>query len=319
MKYIKSLMLLAVAMPFFASCSDDDDVNTAECTVGFESAALTYSEATSDYVNIPIAVKGHRNGPVRVTIETAPYGESPAEEGVNYMITDKTLNLNADTLENGVINVEMKVIDDYIMNADRQFELTVKVADGAEITTDKTVVTLTDNDGDPYTAFEGRWYFNAIAINTQTGGQSEVRRAITITTADPSYTDYRQKLYCSAFNLCGQSETLSLNFNWQYDESSQTGILALEAAGNNRTVGNIQYDEETSLPMYVYLSPNGSSITTGYVTGQWQFTETGIPQSIELPSSYFTMVLADYTPLGGDYIGQLGYVGVFANITLTRE
>ncbi len=312
-------MLLAVAMPFFASCSDDDDVNTRDCTVGFESTALTYSEATSDYVNIPIAVTGHRNGPVRVTIETAPYGESPAEEGVNYMITDKTLNLNADTLENGVINVELKIIDDYIMNADRQFSLTVKVADGAEVTTDETIVTLTDNDGDPYTAFEGRWYFNAIAIDPQTGGQSEVRRAITITTADPSYTDYRQRLYCSAFNLCGQNETLSLSFLWQYDESSQAGVLALEAAGDNSILGNIQYDEETTLPMYMYLSPNGSNIVPGYVPGQWQFTETGISQSIDLSSPYFVMVLADYTPLGGEYINQLGYVGVFTNITLTRE
>ena len=114
-------MLLALALPFFASCSDDDDVNTAECTVGFESAALTYSEATSDYVNIPIAVKGHRNGPVRVTIETAPEGATPAVEGENYMITDKTLNLNADTLSTGTINVELKIINDNEINDDRSF------------------------------------------------------------------------------------------------------------------------------------------------------------------------------------------------------
>ena len=30
MKYIKSFMLLALALPFFASVSEDDDVNTAE-------------------------------------------------------------------------------------------------------------------------------------------------------------------------------------------------------------------------------------------------------------------------------------------------
>lgn len=311
MKYIKSLVLLAVAMPFFASCSDDDDVNTRDCTVGFESTALTYSEATSDYVNIPIAVTGHRNGPVRVTIETAPYGESPAEEGVNYMITDKTLNLNADTLENGVINVELKIIDDYIMNADRQFSLTVKVADGAEVTTDETIVTLTDNDGDPYTAFEGRWYFTA--VDAFSG--SEIRRQVTITSADPSYTDYRQRLYCSAFNLCGQSETLSLNFNWQYDESSQSGMLALEAAGDESHVGYYQYDETTSLPLDVWLTPNGSSIGTGYITGEWQFTETGIPQSIELVSPYIMMVTVDQTALGGG----LGAFGAFANIVLSRE
>ena len=70
----------------------------------------------------------------------------------------------------------MKVIDDYIMNADRQFSLTVKVADGAEITTSKTVVTLTDNDGDPYTAFQGRWYFNAIDAFTGNTVKKQVNR-----------------------------------------------------------------------------------------------------------------------------------------------
>ena len=305
-------MLLALALPFFASCSDDDDVNTAECTVGFESAALTYSEATSDYVNIPIAVKGHRNGPVRVTIETAPEGATPAVEGENYMITDKTLNLNADTLENGVINVELKIIDDYIMNADRQFSLTVKVADGAEITTSKTVVTLTDNDGDPYTAFQGRWYFNA--IDAFTG--NTVKKQVTITTADPEYTDYRQRFYCSAFNLCGYSETMTLNFQWMYDEGSKTGMIGLEAVGDANVAGYYQYDENTQLPLNIWTTPNGSSIGTGYFTGQWQFTDTGILQTIELASPYMMMITSEMSATGSP-----GYsaFGVFANITLTRE
>lgn len=82
MKNIKLLMLMLAALPFFASCSDDDDVNTRECTVGFSGDAISVDE-TAGYVQIPITVSGHRNGPVRVKIESAAVGEDGAVEGEN--------------------------------------------------------------------------------------------------------------------------------------------------------------------------------------------------------------------------------------------
>ena len=162
---------MAAALPFFTSCSEDDnEVNTRECTVGFESKAVTLDE-TAGYGQIPIAVSGHRNGPVRVTIEAAPTGTETAVEGILYMITDKTLNLNQDTLTTGTINVEEKFIDDSETNDDRQFTLTITSAEGAEITTQQTTVTISDNDGDFYRAFAGTWTITAMPPVTNPAGR----------------------------------------------------------------------------------------------------------------------------------------------------
>lgn len=139
-------LLAALAVPFFASC-DDDDVNSAECTVGFTSSQMTVSEFTEGYVNIPIAIDGRRNGPVHITVSSEGTGSTPAVEGENYAITDKTLNFNADTLSTGTVNVEMRLIDDYVMNADRQFTLTITSVEGATVETSQITVTITDNDG----------------------------------------------------------------------------------------------------------------------------------------------------------------------------
>ena len=47
MKHIKIYMLLAIALPFIWSCSDNgDDINTGQCTVGFASEEVEINEAT---------------------------------------------------------------------------------------------------------------------------------------------------------------------------------------------------------------------------------------------------------------------------------
>ena len=127
-------MLLAIALPFIWSCSDNgDDINTGQCTVGFASEEVEINEATSGYTNIPINVSGLRNGAVKIKIEAAPVGENGAVEGKHYFITDKTLNINADTLSTGTLNVEVKTLDDNVINDPRQFTLTIVSAKGAEI------------------------------------------------------------------------------------------------------------------------------------------------------------------------------------------
>ena len=114
-------MLLAV-VSLFAACSDDDvKINSnQDCTVGFANTELTVSEPAG-YVSIPINVTGKRNGNVQMTIETAPVGTNGAVEGVNYLITDKTLNLNTDTLSSTSLDLELQLIDDNDINEDRRF------------------------------------------------------------------------------------------------------------------------------------------------------------------------------------------------------
>ena len=68
MKYIKLFMLL-VAATVFAACSDDDSWNSKEVTVGFDNPTLSIKE-NSGLVNIPINVKGLRNGDIALAINT---------------------------------------------------------------------------------------------------------------------------------------------------------------------------------------------------------------------------------------------------------
>lgn len=299
-------LLAALAVPFFASC-DDDDVNSAECTVGFTSSQMTVSEFTEGYVNIPIAIDGRRNGPVHITVSSEGTGSTPAVEGENYAITDKTLNFNADTLSTGTVNVEMRLIDDYVMNADRQFTLTITSVDGATVETNQITVTIADNDDNFYEAFAGQWYFNATNYNGV-----QIKRPITITSAsDPNDEAYGNLLYGTASNLCGAGETISLIFQWMYDDAAGLGLFGLQASGS--TIG--MYGG--TYPIQLYLSPNLSNIYTGTLVSQWEVSETGIPQTIVLDNSYFLMVCVDRSAVNPNY--GLSLLDAFMNITLTRE
>ncbi len=304
-------MLLAVATPFFTSCSEDDnDVNTRECTVGFESNAVTIDE-TAGYAQIPIAVSGHRNGPVRVVIEAAPAGTENAVEGTHYMITDKTLNLNADTLSTGTINVEVKVIDDREINDDRQFTLTITSAEGAEITTQQTTVTISDNDGDFYRAFAGTWTINAKEpVTNDEGyvvGEQDYTADVEITAAsenDPDYENYLSASSVGMFNI-GISVDCNWRFHYTFDMDSMQGTLGFvlgDLIASYGGVYNWTWGTDT---------PDGQSITwQGEVTATWTLSESGgVPDTITFPEGA-TLYLVD---------PNFGWFSAIYDITMTRQ
>ena len=304
-------MLLAVATPFFTSCSEDDnDVNTRECTVGFESNAVTIDE-TAGYAQIPIAVSGHRNGPVRVVIEAAPAGTENAVEGTHYMITDKTLNLNADTLSTGTINVEVKVIDDREINDDRQFTLTITSAEGAEITTQQTTVTISDNDGDFYRAFAGTWTINAKEpVTNDEGyviGEQDYTANVEITAAsenDPDYENYLSASSVGMFNI-GISVDCNWRFHYTFDMDSMQGTLGFvlgDVIASYGGVYNWTWGTDT---------PDGQNITwQGEVTATWTLSESGgVPDTITFPEGA-TLYLLD---------PNFGWFSAIYDITMTRQ
>lgn len=304
-------MLLAVATPFFTSCSEDDnDVNTRECTVGFESNAVTIDE-TVGYAQIPIAVSGHRNGPVRVVIEAAPAGTENAVEGTHYMITDKTLNLNADTLSTGTINVEVKVIDDREINDDRQFTLTITSAEGAEITTQQTTVTISDNDGDFYRAFAGTWTINAKEpVTNDEGyviGEQDYTANVEITAAsenDPDYENYLSASSVGMFNI-GISVDCNWRFHYTFDMDSMQGTLGFvlgDVIASYGGVYNWTWGTDT---------PDGQNIIwQGEVTATWTLSESGgVPDTITFPEGA-TLYLLD---------PNFGWFSAIYDITMTRQ
>lgn len=294
---------MAALLPFFTSCSEDEDVNTTECTVGFESDAIRISEPAG-ITQIPINVSGYRNGPVKVVIETESVGENGAIEGTHYRITDKTLNLNADTLSTGVINVEVQVIDDSEVNDDRQFKLKITSVEGANVVIAETIVTIVDNESDPYSAFGGQWYFNA----TNSEGK-QVKVPMTITAAEEGEYGYESILTGTTEGLCGANEKLTWTIEWLYDDAAGEGALSLIAAGEGTKVGD--YDPYT-LHFFLYNPPFEGSIGTGTVDAPWAITEKSIPTTITFDTTYgLIVVAADDT---GFYLFDY-----FENISLTRE
>lgn len=166
MKFIKLFMLLAV-VSVFAACSSDDDYNTNETTVSFASDAITTKESAG-IINIPIKVTGLRNGSVNVTVKAEEVGANPAKEDVNYLITSKNINLNADDAETATMNVEIKIVDDDEINENRTFKLTIINANGAQIG-DKasTTITIRDNDAAFYEKFFGKWTLSGTMENSE--------------------------------------------------------------------------------------------------------------------------------------------------------
>ena len=302
-------MLLAIALPFFWSCSDDEEAtNTEQCTVGFASNAITVEE-TAGYVQVPITVSGHRNGPVRLTIETATVGDEGAVEGTHYTITDKTLNLNSDTLSTGTINVEVKVIDDSEINNDRQFTLTIASAEGAEVTTSQTTVTIADNDADNdadfYKAFAGTWTFSATDIKGST-----TSFPVTITAAAEGSTDYEKVLTCEASSILGAGETYSWKLEYSFDKESMTGQLGLVCG-----------EEISYMPDYGYhlmwlFSPvdDMNSIYQGVFPIDWSLTEAGtVPNTLTFDPAFCIWLYVRTDD------GQQDYMDIYSNVTLTRN
>ena len=303
MKKIKLFMLMVAVLPFFVSCSEDD-VNTEECTVGFASNAITVEE-TAGYVQVPITVSGHRNGPVRLTIETATVGDKGAVEGTNYTITDKTLNLNSDTLSTGTINVEVKVIDDSKINDDRQFTLTIASAEGAEIIASQTTVTIADNDADFYKAFVGTWTFSATASDG-----SKTSFPVTVTAAAEGTTDYEKVLTCEASNILGAGETYSWKFEYSFDKLSKKGQLGLVCGEEISYISDYGYHL-----MWAYSPVDDmNSLYQGVFPIDWSLTEEGtVPSTLTFDPAFciWLYVVTDN--------GQQGYMDIYSNVTLTRN
>ncbi len=283
MKYLKLFILMAVAVPFFASCSDDDELNSQPCTVGFESATVEFSESASGYVNVPIAVNGHRNGPVRVTIEAAQTGDNPAIEGQHYKITDKTLNLNADTLSTGTMNVEILIVDDTDINPDRQFTLTITSAEGAEISTQQTVVTIKDNDGDIYQSIGGTWKLTATSLATG----STVTHNINLVTVGENDPDYESVITAEMSNISGNGENISWPMTYTFDEATGKGTFSFMTGP--------QIGEVAGYPL-LWLADigDGNWYSEVTMTAEWELTEDGrVPNTITFDPGVGLVLYAD--------------------------
>ena len=268
MKYIK-LLTLAVMTSLFAACSNDDmEYNTEEgVVVEFEQTTMQVRE-NENVFNVPVKVTGKRNGNIQLKITTAETGENPAKDGTNYVVTDKTLNLNPDTLSSGVINVEIRTLDDGESNNDRTFTVTIAEANGAEIGAAKTAtITILNNDGF-YEAMMGDWTMTGYDAN---GSQFSYDVKLSGPT-DPTDPDYEKTLTATVTNMLGGGETLTFPFEYTFDVMSHSGQIVWYI--DDSVVSHLQ--DGTPLT-FMYLGTDGYVYNNSSFKGTWSLGPNGEP------------------------------------------
>lgn len=219
MKYIKLFMLMA-AVTLLGACSSDDDSwnSAADVTVGMQSQTMTVSEGKGIF-NVPVVVNGETNGNVFVTVEVEEVGTNPAKEDVNYIVTDKTINIT-----DGTGNVEIETVDDDDINDPRTFKVTIVDAKGAKISENaSTTISLKDNDAEFYSKLQGKW-----KMSYEEDSQAD-SWDVTITGAtDENDPDYNKYLYVSG--MMGQPWTTAV-LTYNFDPVTKTGYVAFDNLG----------------------------------------------------------------------------------------
>lgn len=286
----------------FAACSNDDmEYNTEEgVVVEFEQTTMQVRENERIF-NVPIKVSGKRNGNIQLKITAAETGETPAQEGVNYVISDKTLTLNPDTLSSGVINVNISVLDDGESNNDRTFTVTIAEANGAEIGAAKTAtITILNNDGF-YEAMMGDWTMTGYDIN---GSQFSYDVKLSGPT-DPTDPDYEKTLTATVTNMLGGGETLTFPFEYTFDVMSRSGQIGWYI--DDSVVSHLQDGTPLtfmySVGQYVY---NNSSFK-----GTWSLGPNGEPAD--------EITFANDLYLVYESGSSISVVAGYQYITLTRK
>lgn len=317
---ITKILAIALAALTMTACSDDDDFNTAsDVTVEMEETQILAKESTK-MIYVPVVVKGEANGPICVTVEmTAPAsGYDAAQEGKDYIVTSKTVNI-----PKGVESVSIElypVWEKGIINDDIAFDVTISKADGAVIGDRKsTEVVIRDSDKDPYNILTGVWTYSEYsyaddAVNTYKvyiEQPDEVIKNEETGKKEPN-PEYGYVLYVYGYS---QYNFMYLPLDYNYDE--QTKTLKLSIPMNSlMCTGPINFGSYVGV-MYSGIYNGASPITRGSVelevSSDFNLIEMADP-NVMIQSSIYTTSQDDF-PAQGAY---KGFWDVFGDVTLTR-
>lgn len=220
MKFSKIFMLAATAL-IFSACAEKEEWNTTEgATVSVAQATLRVSEAQGLF-QLPITVTGERNAPIQVTVEVksaeATEKTLSAEEDVHYMVTSKVINISNE--DNGG-NIEIKAIDDAEINYNREFEVTIISVNGATLDQENntTLVTLKDNDSNPYDRLAGAWQLQI--VSDYDGPMAWNVNVITDTEGGDAYEKYTIVTGLSGY------EFMTARLDYSYNAETEEGYVA---------------------------------------------------------------------------------------------
>lgn len=219
------LCLMAVA------CADENDFNTtADAVVGMEQATYTVKENKGIFL-VPITVSGERNGAVEVDVDVVS-NDPNCIENKHYIVTSRHLII---PLGKNRVNVEIKTVDDRVINPDRTFGIRIVSAQGAQVssTLAQTTVTLMDNDDIPYDRMGGKWMITATDELGENGPAQVSWQAQLVTATDEEEDGYGTTIMMSPWRMWNgetYEDVLEIkhSLSFHYNASSQKATLSLK-------------------------------------------------------------------------------------------
>lgn len=219
MKQYLSIILLLFAAVSFVACDKFVTFNSVDdVQVCLSNPTYQVKENKGLFV-IPVTLVGESDGIVEFDVEVT--SDSPdCKEDVHYMVTSKHLTIPAGKK---TVNVEIKAIDDRVINADRSFTLTITKAFGAKVgNLNKAKVILVDNDDIPYERLAGTWIVTGYYAISETEKDSTVFET-TIQAYDDDEDGYGTEYTITPWLVDGVMQPM----NFSYKASSETATVSL--------------------------------------------------------------------------------------------
>lgn len=274
MNYLK--LLVIIFLPFaIIGCNDDNEFNTGEATVEFQTAETQTKELTSLF-SLPITVKGEHNGLIKAHIAIQE-NNSGFENDKGILITEENLLIPAGT-DKIDIEILLSVANDDIVRG-RSFSIAIISVEGATVGTNNVCkINLQENS-----PIEGKYIMEGKSqLQSPTG---VVNYHCTLTAVDESF----QQMY--------------LDFG-QGDKA-----LADVEATNTEGEFKLTIAADQSLGTY---SGNNVKLTHKIISGgRWVVTDTPIAGIFKNKVVAFEMGHA----LGMEVPATQGWLGLVASYT----
>lgn len=227
--HIKYIIALIFSLCLFTSCKEDEQMNTTDATVSM--GEMTYSvKESKGLFTIPVVVSGEQNGDIQVRVEVKSESAN-CKVDENFIVTSTIVRIPASKKS---VNIEIKSIDDRIINEDRKFSVTIVDAVGAKIdsSSKQTLVTLIDNDDIPYDRMDGEWVVTATDMLAEMPGDITWTTRLT-TVIDDSEEGYGSVITMSPWRMWnGETYEGAIDIKhsliFSYNASSQTATLTLK-------------------------------------------------------------------------------------------
>lgn len=236
----------------FAACSDDDNFNSGNATVGFANTSVSISEGASQ-VLVPIQVTGDHTGTVRVEVKITETQGVSTEKDVNIIQTSEVIYLPAGTEEADVeFRTSVRTLE---LDENRSFTLEITSAEGATIENATCQVNINEISVS-YEDMLGAWKLRGVDMSS---GSSE------------------------SFDILIEEDVEGETFicSGLLDDPEGKFIMKYDAAGPMIDLGQIahqgNYGDPVGEALTVLCSTSGNSlVASGTLQGLWESENSAI-------------------------------------------